>query len=136
MAINVQKGQNKNLITKWICLLAIICFSSCQSFKKESFLNNLESFVNEVELRCENYKENDWTVADKKYNSFIEFKYPEFRSIMTAAEISKANILFGKYKALKVKARILNFKQGLNDMLEQATSFTNEIASDSTLNNK
>lgn len=131
MAINVQKGQNKNLITKWICLFAIICFSSCQFFKKESFLNNLESFVNEVELRCENYKENDWTVADKKYNSFIEFKYPEFRSIMTAAEISKANTLFGKYKALKFKSRMRSIKSELSDVIEQGQSMINEVLNDS-----
>jgi hypothetical protein len=131
MIINLSKGQSINLITQWICLLAIVSFSSCQSFKKDSFLNNLESFVNEVDLKCENYDEVDWEVEDKKYDNFIEIKYPEFKGAMTGAEISKANTLFGKYQALKFKSGIRSLKSEFEDIIEQGQSMINEVLKDS-----
>ncbi|WP_366183615.1 DUF6565 domain-containing protein [Flavobacterium ovatum] len=117
-------------------MLFILSLSSCQSFKKDNFLNSFESFVNDVELNSKNYNKKEWADSDKEYYAYVEIKYPEFRETMTDAEINTTNVLIGKYQALKIKSEILNIKQGLNDILDQASSFANEIVSDTTSNNK
>ena len=114
-----------------ICLLVLLGLSSCESMRIDNFMNNLESFVNEVELKCENYDEVDWQVADKKYENFIEIKYPELKGAMTVAEKSKANTLIGKYQALKFKSGLRSIKSELQDVIEQGQSMINEVLKDS-----
>lgn len=114
-----------------ICLLVLLGLSSCESMRIDNFMNNLESFVNEVELKCESYKENDWAVADKKFDNLIEIKYPELKGAMTAAEIKSTNTLIGKYKALKFKGGIRSIKSELKDVIEQGQSMLNEVLNDS-----
>lgn len=63
----------------FIGLLFIIIFFSCTNMTKESYLDNFQTFINEVRDDKSSYSEKDWQEADKQYNNYTVALYEKFR---------------------------------------------------------
>ena len=93
-----------------------------------------DAFVSETSTNCENYTDKDWAKADTTFAHFENEFLNKWNNDLTSDENARINELKGKYQAIKVKAGLLDLKNGLNNLLEQSKSFVKELASDSTLN--
>ncbi|MFV5692181.1 DUF6565 domain-containing protein [Flavobacterium sp. LT1R49] len=115
-------------------LLFVTLLSACSlDNNRESYISNLDSFVKSTSENYKNFEEEDWKKADSLFANFQTVGHKKWKSEFTPEESVHVNELMGKYHAIKVKAGILNLKEGVNDMIQQAVSFINKIATDSTL---
>ena len=112
----------------WLLLL----LQSCES--KQSCISKFDEFVSETSTNCKNYTDTDWAKADTTFAQFEKDCLYKWDKDLTADENARINELKGKYQAIKVKAGLLDLKNGLNNLLEQSKSFVKELTSDSTLN--
>ena len=105
---------------------------SCES--KQSFMSKFDVFVTETSTNYTNYSGTDWAKADTTFAQFEKDCLYKWDKDLTADENARINELKGKYLAIKVKAGLIDLKNGLNDLLEQSESFVKELGLDSTLN--
>ena len=109
-----------------------LMLQSCDS--KQSYISKFDEFVSETSTNCKNYTDTDWAKADTTFAQFEKDCLYKWDKDLTADENARINELKGKYQAIKVKAGLLDLKNGLNNLLEQSKSFVKELTSDSTLN--
>ncbi len=113
--------------------IVVLLISSCTSIQKKSFVNSFNSFVSDVEANYKSYNEKEWEEADLKFENLIKVEYVKYQSSLTDAENSQINTLIGKYQAIKLKSSLLGIKNQFQDIIEQGTSFVNELELDTTL---
>jgi len=89
--------------------------------------------VSDVEANYKSYNEKEWEEADLKFENLIKVEYVKYQSSLTDAENSQINTLIGKYQAIKLKSSLLGIKNQFQDIIEQGTSFVNELELDTTL---
>ena len=110
----------------------LLLLQSCES--KQSCISKFDAFVSETSTNCKNYTDKDWAKADTTFAQFEKDCLYKWDKDLTSDENARINELKGKYQAIKVKAGLLDLKNGLNNLLEQSKSFVKELTSDSTLN--
>lgn len=113
--------------------IVVLLINSCTSIQKKSFVNSFNSFVSDVEANYKSYNEKEWEEADLKFENLIKVEYVKYQSSLTDAENSQINTLIGKYQAIKLKSSLLGIKNQFQDIIEQGTSFVNELELDTTL---
>jgi hypothetical protein len=113
--------------------IVFLNLNGCISVQKKSYIDNFETFVSDVEANYKTYSEKDWEEADLKYENFTEVDYKKYNNSLTESENSHLNTLIGKYEAIKLKAGILGIKSQLQNSIQQASTFIDEIVSDTTL---
>ncbi len=89
--------------------------------------------MSDVEANYKSYNEKEWEEADLKFENLIKVEYVKYQSSLTDAENSQINTLIGKYQAIKLKSSLLGIKNQFQDIIEQGTSFVNELELDTTL---
>jgi hypothetical protein len=97
-------------------------------------MSKFDAFVSETSTNYKNYSETDWAKADTTFAHFDKEYSNKWNKDFTADENARFNELKGKYLAIKVKAGLIDLKNGLNDLMEQSKSFIKELGLDSTLN--
>ena len=78
----------------------LILFSCTNS--NQYFLNKVESFINDIELRSPCYSEYEWENAEKKFNNYIE-KYNRIESTLLQNQSKKMDSLIFCYEIVKFK---------------------------------
>lgn len=107
----------------------LVIVVSCN--KNEVFLRDLERFVTDVELNFRDYSEEEWLAKDKEFTELSETRFKKLRERLSDEEISRANELIGKYKALKLKKGINDIKTGIKDLFQQGKGVVKELLPDS-----
>jgi hypothetical protein len=113
--------------------IVVLLINSCTSIQKKSFVNSFNFFVSDVEANYKSYNEKEWEEADLKFENLIKVEYVKYQSSLTDAENSQINTLIGKYQAIKLKSSLLGIKNQFQNIIEQGTSFVNELELDTTL---
>ena len=109
-----------------------LILQSCES--KKTYISKFDEFVSETSTNYKNFSEIEWAKADTTFAHFENEFLNKWNNDLTSDENARINELKGKYQAIKIKAGLLDLKNGLNNLLEQSKSFVKELASDSTLN--
>lgn len=115
------------------CLVAIASIISCNSESKQSFIANFEVFMEEVGSNSKNYSNVDWQNADAQFADFKDNQLLLWEDSMTPDEKTKVNELIGKYQAQIVKRGINEFKDQVNDVIDQTKTMFDELTNDTTL---
>lgn len=126
---------NKNTVKSYFLFFITGIFfilQSCES--KQSFMSKFDVFVTETSTNYTNYSGTDWAKADTTFAHFDKEYSNKWNKDFSPDENARFNELKGKYLAIKVKAGLIDLKNGLNDLLEQSESFVKELGLDSTLN--
>ena len=58
---------------------------------KESYISNYETFVNDIELKSENFNTNDWSKNDSLFEIYSVNLLNKFESQLTSEERDKIN---------------------------------------------
>jgi hypothetical protein len=113
-----------------IVLVALLVVSSgCN--KNKTFIKDLENFVSDVECNYKYYSAEDWFKKDKEFTKLSESRFQKIRGKLTQDEITEANELVGKYRALKIKKRFEDFKTGIKDLYKEGKEVVKKIIPDS-----
>jgi len=124
----------RQIIFKTIfCLVAFPSIVSCNSESKQSFIENFEVFMAEVGSNSQNYSNVDWQNADAQFADFKDNQLLLWEDSMTPDEKTKVNELIGKYQAQVVKRGINDFKNQVNDVIDQTKTMFDELTNDTTL---
>ncbi len=115
------------------CLVAVASIISCNSESKQSFIANFEVFMEEVGSNSKNYSNVDWQNADAQFADFKDNQLLLWEDSMTPDEKTKVNELIGKYQAQIVKRGINEFKDQVNDVIDQTKTMFDELTNDTTL---
>ena len=108
----------------------LIIFYGCN--KNDVFLKDIDRFVSDVELNYKEYSEEDWLTKDKEFTAISGKQFEKLRERLSDEEISRANELMGKYKALKLKKGLIDIKTGIKDLFEQSKGVVKEPSPDSS----
>jgi hypothetical protein len=111
-------------------ILLLLLGSGCN--KNEAYIKDLGKFVSDVEMNYKNYSKEDWLKKDKEFTELSDTRFTEIKEKLSPEERSLANDLIGKYNALKVKKEIVDFRNGIKDLLEQGKAAVKELMKDST----
>ncbi len=117
----------------FFCIIVFTGFISCKNDSKESFMEGFESFMTEVDSGSKNYSNVDWQNADEQFANFKDNQFPIWEDSMTPDEKAKVNEMIGKYQAQVVKRGIKDFKNQVNDVIDQTKTMFNELTKDTTL---
>ncbi len=96
-------------------------------------MEGFESFMTEVDSGSKNYSNVDWQNADEQFANFKDNQFPIWEDSMTPDEKAKVNEMIGKYQAQVVKRGIKDFKNQVNDVIDQTKTMFNELTKDTTL---
>ncbi len=89
---------NKKLIAI-LALVALCILGGCKE-SKDSYLNDFQKFVENVEDNSKSYSEADWQKADDKYKIFIGDKYDKYSKDLSTADLLKITKLKATYVTL------------------------------------
>ena len=117
----------------FFCLIVFTGIISCKNESKESFMESFESFMAEVDSGSKKYSNVDWQNADEQFANFKDNQLPIWEDTMTPDEKAKVNEMIGKYRAQEVKRGIKDFKNQVNDVIDQTKTMFNELSKDTTL---
>jgi hypothetical protein len=108
----------------------MIAFNGCSGQTKESYIEDLNSYINSVDVNCKTYTTEDWVKSDTTVSQLIQIKDTKFNSDFTEAERSEVNQLLGKYTALRLKYEMGKIKGEFNDAVDQAKGVLKELSKD------
>lgn len=101
---------------------------------KESYILNYETFVNDIELKSEDFSTNDWSKNDSLFELYSSQLFNEYESQLTAEERDKINNLTGKYTGLRISnfgkdiyKSIEDFGSQFESMLETISEELNQL---------
>ncbi|MBE0676317.1 MAG: hypothetical protein IH591_16805 [Bacteroidales bacterium] len=106
-------------------ILLIGLGSGCN--KNEAYLKDLEKFVTDVEINSKDYTEAEWIEKDYEFTKLSEVRFSEIANKLTPEERSRVNELIGKYRALKIRKGIGDFKTEIKDRFEQGKTIVKEL---------
>ena len=89
--------------------------------------------MEEVGSNSKNYSNVDWQNADAQFADFKDNQLLLWEDSMTPDEKTKVNELIGKYQAQIVKRGINEFKDQVNDVIDQTKTMFDELTNDTTL---
>lgn len=93
--------------------LAAVVLAACQS--KESYIQEVDQFVEKVKKESAHYTEKDWEKADKEFTRLTENAYKEFAEDLSLDEKMELAKSQTAYTALKAKAGIKSLGKGIED---------------------
>jgi hypothetical protein len=108
----------------WLILLFIawgLSFSlAAAPATPKSFIRQFEKFVEEVEKSQQEYKLEDWKLAEEKYQEFIKIQYPKFKDQFNQEQLEKINYLQGKYIGFLTKSKFKQIRDQAKEWLKYA----------------
>ncbi|MBK8701493.1 MAG: hypothetical protein IPN29_18885 [Saprospiraceae bacterium] len=110
-----------------LLFLATLMVSCGDSFKRTSFLNEYENFVESLAKNGASYDEKKWQEAEEKFRQYSEMEYPKFKEGFTPEERTKYNSLTGRYYGLLAKHKASSISRELEGLLEQTKGVLNEL---------
>ncbi len=87
----------------------------------KAFIRQFEKFVEEVEESHQEYKLEDWKLAEEKYREFIKTYYPKFKDHFNQEQQEKINYLQGKYIGFLTKSKFKQIRDQAKDWLKYAS---------------
>ena len=100
-----------------ICALFVLCTISCHS--KQTPINKLESFTEEIQNNAQDYTEDDWKASAEELEQ-IENEIEQYKSEYTDAELKEIGRLKGICLAQFTKHSFKTFKDGFEDAMKEA----------------
>lgn len=70
----------------FLLILPLIFLFSCAGSQKEAFIDDVDSFVAEVEKQHESYDEKDWEKKNKEFERLLESEFEDVEEEMTEDE--------------------------------------------------
>lgn len=115
----------KNLYILFILLILNSCVS-----KKDKFMSNLETVVEYVSTNQDSLTVEMLEAYNYKIIELRENKFPICRSKMTADEINKVKLSFGKYNDLKISIQIGEFISNLETVVESVSQKQDSLSTE------
>jgi len=119
---------------RYSLFIILFSFFSCTNMTKESYILNYETFVNDIELKSEDFSTNDWSKNDSLFELYSSQLFNEYESQLTAEERDKINSLTGKYTGLRISnfgkdiyKSIEDFGSQFESMLETISEELNQL---------
>ena len=99
-----------------ICALFVLCTISCHS--KQTPINKLESFTEEIQNNAQDYTEEDWKASAEELEQ-IENEIEQYKSEYTDAELKEIGRLKGICYVQFTKHSIKTFKNGIENAMKE-----------------
>ncbi len=115
----------KHIIVCFLSCFVSAFFSSCSS--KQTPINNLANFVEELQQNSEVYAEEDWKNAEQTYEE-IEIDLERYHSEYSDEEIREIGRLKGQCAAIMTKNVIKEFKNDMKDAINETAGFVEGFA--------
>ena len=111
-------------------LILVVGFSSCKITvdSKESYLNEYESFIEEVKVNKNKYTEEEWKEKDEEFAIFSEElyeKYQEELRFLEQARIAKYALQYGSTRGIKALSNAIESEE-VEDAIEEITNIFDE----------
>ena len=87
----------------------------------KAFVRQFEKFVEEVEKSHQEYKLEDWKLAEEKYKEFVKTHYPKFKDQFNREQLEKINYLQGKYIGFLTKSKFKQIRERAREWLKYAS---------------
>ncbi|MDD2559934.1 MAG: hypothetical protein PHE04_04615 [Bacteroidales bacterium] len=87
----------------------------------KAFIRQFEKFVEEVEKSHQEYKLEDWKLAEEKYKDFVKTYYPKFKDQFSREQLEKINYLQGKYIGFLTKSKFKQIRDQAKEWLKYAS---------------
>lgn len=108
----------------YFLLFMLFIISSCN--RNKIFLTDFNRFVSDVEINYVNFSDDDWSIKDKKFSELSERRYNKVRKKLSPEEITRANVLIGKYQSFKNDTFIKSIKKFISDIEMNFKDFSDE----------
>ncbi len=98
---------------------------------KDSYLENFEQFIRDVEKNGEKFTHSDWKWANKKFTRYTGEFYDKFRDELTMEEKIEVTMLKGRYLAAKGTSQIgrviqENLEEGIDNLGKDVKKYLDE----------
>ena len=120
-------------LNRIILILALAVFStSCLvPTSKETYLENFERFVKDVEKNCEKFKASDWRWANARFSKYSDEWFEKYRDELNLEEKMEVTSLKARYLGAKegnTIGRMINenLKKGLDQMEKEMKKYIEE----------
>lgn len=110
-----------------ISITFIFCDLICSCTSKQTPINNLADFVEELQLYSDDYTEEDWKNAEQTYE-ILKTDLEIYRSDYTDEELREIGRLKGQCSAIMTKHTIREFKKEMKDAINEATGIVEGFA--------
>lgn len=122
MRITFRKFINKLLIAVPLVLLLLSC-----SLPKERYLSHFDSFVSELETNYETMSEEEWLVAEERYDIFVTENFEEVESELSNEDKLQIGKLKGRFLTIKVKRASKSLMKDASEVINDAKGIVDEI---------
>ena len=99
------------------CALFVLCAIGCHS--KQTPINKLENFTEEIQNKAQDYTEEDWKASAEELEQ-IEKEIEQYKSEYTDEELKEIGRLKGICLAQFTNHSFKTFKNGLEDAMKEA----------------
>jgi len=118
-------------MNKYRTFLLIICmpilFIACNPFNKDAYLNEFDSFVEDVESNCKDYSAEDWESADKNFAMYTDDYYEAFSEELTKEDQKQIGRLTARYYKLRMASAMDEYGRQLSTGANIAAGFMEEL---------
>ena len=108
-------------------LAVALVVASCGNAASRS-VNELDSFVDKVEEKCDGYSEKDWEKINEEFEALVD-KTTENYEQMTPEERSEAMKAIGRYSGLYAKKGLQTAADAFKSALDALQPFTEGFSS-------
>ena len=105
-----------------MAIVAVIAMTSCE----ETLPARFDKFVANVEKRCDQFSEDDWSKANAQFEKLVN-EYTENRSSYNADEQKQIRSAIAKYVGLAAKSGVKTVLDSVNGLIEQIPSLLEGI---------
>jgi len=120
-----------------LLLIFAVTTSSCSylpPFTKKGYIEDFSAFVKDVEKNHDKYSVEGWENEDEIFSKFAETYYLKFKDRLDPAEMTKVNILKGKYIGFKIMGQsrsvIKEIMTSFKDILEESSGILKAVKAD------
>jgi hypothetical protein len=106
----------------------LLCATACaESYTKNGYINDYESWVNNLQQEYMDYEDADWPQAEKEFKRFSETEFNRFKDDITPEERQKIDYLTGQYYALVLKYNAKQIKEEFKSIMNKAKGMFDEL---------
>jgi hypothetical protein len=92
-------------------IILVFALCSCSSYLKDKYLDNLNTFVTEIESNSTT----DWEQADAEFEQLTKIEYEEHKKNFTKKDKKEFGKLCGRYSVVRAKGYGNQLKNALED---------------------
>lgn len=115
----------KTIKTLLLLVLGTVLMCACSS--KDSYLNQFEKFISEVESHSANYTLEDWAGADAQFHAYSETEYQKYQDKLTPEDRNQLGRLTARYSKVRYKSALQQASDYVDDVLDAVEGFVEEM---------